>query len=166
MHWLLAQVTVVTAIIAGTAIASTPQDSSTPQAADGAVCAQVVAALDKALNVARDARVLIIVARPGRGEHGTGWTRRRLHNVATYIRDWGLPADRVVTTIGDQTDGLGRVELYALDQQLAVITSRRNRDVLVSPGCEGEVFSYYPHKDWWDKHRGRGRRSTTRYAPN
>jgi hypothetical protein len=145
---------------------ATPQNTVTPAVVDGSKCGEVTAALDRALHAARDAKFLVIIARPGRGERGAGWAHRRLYNVRTYIIDCGLPPERVVTAVGDRVDGPARVELYALDRVLAVITTGRYKDVIVSIGCEGEVFSYYPWKAWWEKHHRRSKGPSIRRAPN
>jgi hypothetical protein len=146
--------------------ATSAQSSAVPQPVDGSKCSEVTGALQRALLRARDAKILVVIARPGRGERGVGWSHRRLHNVRTYIVDLGLPGERVITAVGDRVNGPARVELYALDEVLAVITTGRNKDVIVSIGCEGEVFSYYPWKAWWEKHHRRSPRTAGRHAPN
>jgi hypothetical protein len=154
-------------VLGAPVLAASPQNSEAAPLVDGSKCSEVAPALDRAFDAARDANFVVVISRPGRGEQGTVWARRRLHNVRTYFFEvWELPQDRIVTAIGDRVNGPARVEIYALDRLLAVITTGRNKDVIVSKFCEGEVFSYYPHKVWWEQHHRRKRGSAVRHAPN
>ena len=90
---------------------------------------------------------VFVVSRLGKADK-TRYNRRRLHNAVTRLVDYpvALPAEQVVSAIGQRTKGSGRVEFYLGGRLFYVVTFRANRDFIVDC-CEREDdVLYYPRR--------------------
>lgn len=89
--------------------------------------------------------LIIIIARLGNGETSRTYSRRRLHNIHTYlsyVRE--IPNQRIVTAEGERVRGHGRVEVYSGGRLMIVFTVGRNQD-LAGGNCEQVPSNlYYP----------------------
>src|ERR1700687_3048719 len=77
-------------------------------------CESDIAILDGASNQAGEKGLIIVIARLGDGDNNRDLNRRRLHNVRTYLTQWGGRRNptNVVTAQGERVKGYGRGELY------------------------------------------------------
>lgn len=76
--------------------------------------------------------LIIAIARLGDGEHRRELSRRRLHNVRTFLDEFGgrNPAT-VITAEGERAKGPGRVELYVGGALFHTFAVKRNKDLAV-----------------------------------
>jgi hypothetical protein len=115
---------------------SAPGNTQLPQTILG-TCEDNISFLSNAHHLAGDDGTIIAIARLGDGERNQELNRRRLHNVRVYLTEfgWHRPPATVITAVGEQIKGYGRVELYIKGVLFAVLETRRNQDLLVG-SCE------------------------------
>jgi len=103
-------------------------------------CEFHIATLDAAHNEAGGAGLVIVIARLGDGEHRQDLNRRRLHNVRTYLVEFGHRSpETIITAEGERVNGYGRIELYVAGKLFYVLMIRPNADFAVgSCSYEGE----------------------------
>ncbi len=90
--------------------------------------------------------VIILVARLGKGETKRELNRRRLYNVSfRYKVSLGIPAEKVVSAVGERVDDYGRVEIYWNGEMIGALPVFKNKDIYVD--CCGFDYRYYPEKD-------------------
>lgn len=91
-------------------------------------------------------KVLILVARLGKGEKNQRLNRRRLHNVKAAINmdEDSLIDKRIISTEGERINDYGRVEVYWNGELVGGLPVNRNSDLLTD--CCGPNPRYYPYK--------------------
>jgi hypothetical protein len=89
--------------------------------------------------------LIILIARLDGGERSRDLSRRRLHNLytyLTYVRE--IPREKIIRAEGARARGRGRVEVYLRGKLRGVFTVGRNED-LRGGECEmGASPIYYP----------------------
>ena len=104
-------------------------------------CEFNIATIDAANGKAEDDGGLVIaIARLGDGEEQKELSRRRLHNVRTYLMEFDRRSpEMIVTAEGERVKGYGRVELYVGGKLFYVLMIRPKADLPVgSCSYEGE----------------------------
>lgn len=91
-------------------------------------------------------KVLILIARLGRGESNRDLNRRRLHNVKTALDlpEGTFSKEKIISTEGERVDDYGRVEVYWNGELVGGLPTRKNSDLLTD--CCGPDPRYYPYK--------------------
>jgi hypothetical protein len=103
-------------------------------------CEFNIATLDAAHVQAGKDGLVIAIARLGDSEQRQDLSRRRLHNVRTYLVEFGHRSpETIITAEGERVNGYGRVELYVGGKLFYVLMVRPNADFSVgSCSYEGE----------------------------
>ena len=88
--------------------------------------------------------VLIIITRLGSGENSFDLNNHRLHNAREYLLNspLSIPKDRIITAVGEKTDGLGRVEFYFGGKKIESLLTWKNRPLCVDC-CENRRIKPY-----------------------
>jgi len=101
-------------------------------------CEFNIAILDAAHSQAGNDGLVIVIARLGRNERSE-LSRRRLHNVKTYLEQFaGRRTQTIITAEGDRVNGYGLVELYVKGQHFYTLKVRSNSDLIVGQ-CSYDV---------------------------
>jgi hypothetical protein len=80
--------------------------------------------------------LIIAIARRGKNEGSQVLSRRRLHNLRTYLVEFlKRNSETIVTAEGDPVAGLGRIEVYVSGKLAEIFEMRRNEDFFVG-SCE------------------------------
>src|SRR5215207_5913328 len=96
---------------------------------DGGDCEKTKAALDLSLRDAKDVGTITIISWLGRGEASRSLGRRRLRNLRGYLHTTrGVEDERIETSEGGRTPGLGKVEVYVGGRPRLLFYLKRNRD--------------------------------------
>ncbi len=92
-------------------------------------------------------KVLIIIARLGKGETPRTINGRRLHNALQYLIDkTKIAGEKIVLAEGSQLEnGFGRLEFYLNGKIVGSLLIRKNKDFCVDC-CETQDPNYYPQK--------------------
>jgi hypothetical protein len=87
---------------------------------------------------------LIIITRLGNGENSFDLSKHRLHNAREYLltSPVSISKDRIITTVGEKTDGLGRVEFYFGGKRIESLLTWKNRPLCVDC-CENRRIKPY-----------------------
>ncbi len=95
----------------------------------------------------QDNKVLIVIARLGKGERLRSHNHRRLHNAVQYLMDFGtVGREEVVTGEGKPVaNDYGRLEFYLNGELVGALLVPRGRDLCVDC-CENRDPRYYPDK--------------------
>lgn len=123
-------------IIFGTAVAQGTVESSAAQTSQMEMkpgdCEYNVSILTAAHNAAGADGLVIVIARLGNGERRKEFNRRRLHNVRTFLTEFGnRAAQTIITATGERAGGYGRIELYVGGKLFHVLMIRPNDDLAV-----------------------------------
>jgi hypothetical protein len=95
---------------------------------------------------ASQGKVLIAIARLGRQDTLRELNSRRLQNFLTYMSDYQhLPADKLITAVGERVSGYGRVDVYIGGKLVDSILIARNKDLCVEC-CESDK-RYFPFRE-------------------
>jgi hypothetical protein len=97
----------------------------------------------------KDAGILIAVARLGEGEKSHELSRRRLYNVRAYLKDHGIPPERIVVAEGEAIKGFGRIEFYLSGKLVETALLKQDRDFCII--CCDIYGPYYPQKENSDR---------------
>lgn len=106
------------------------------------------------------ASVLIIIARLGIGEDSLDLSYHRLHNAREYLitSPLSIPKNRIITAVGEKTDGFGRVDFYFDGKRIESLLSRKNRPLCVDC-CENNRIKPYKVIDTQKKQNSKRKRS-------
>lgn len=95
-------------------------------------CEFNIAILDATHAQAGSDSLVIIIVRLGQRESRNGLSRRRLHNVRTYLEEFaGRKPQTLITGEGDRVEGYGLIELYVKGQHFYTLKVRNNFDLVV-----------------------------------
>jgi hypothetical protein len=109
---------------------------------DGKDCKETMAVLDLFFQDANDRDSIIIISWLGRGEASRSLGRRRLRNLRGYLRATrGVKDERIETSEGGRTPGLGKVEMYVGGKLRLVFYLKRNRDFWKGCGVQRKAQS-------------------------
>jgi len=109
---------------------------------DGKDCEKTKAALDLSFHDARDVGTITIISWLGRGEASGSLSRRRLRNLREYLHTTRAVKDeRIETSEGGRTPGLGKVEIYAEGRPRLLFYLKRNRDFWKGCGVKRKAQS-------------------------
>lgn len=87
------------------------------------------AQLDLLAQSAGNDKLIILIARLGKGESSVRLNRRRLQTASNYLKTVrAIPEQRIITAESKPVRGLGRVEAYLCDKLLMIFTLERNRN--------------------------------------
>jgi hypothetical protein len=145
------------------------QDRQLEMPTKPANCESDIAVLDSASIEAGENGLIIAIARLGDGDRRRDLNHRRLHNVRTYLTQWGgkRHPKNVITAVGDRIKDYGRVELYVAGKLHWVILIRPNADLIVgsctyeinSPDEQRRENNLYPWRDRFQRKLPRKRLS-------
>ena len=109
---------------------------------DGKDCEETRAVLDRFFHDANDGDSIVIISWLGSGETSRSLGRRRLRNLRGYLlASRGVKDERVETSEGGRTPGLGKVEIYVGGKPRLVFYLKHNRDFWKGCGVERRAQS-------------------------
>ena len=81
-----------------------------------------------------EGKLIILIARLGNGESSKSLAQRRLQTIRDYLKNTrAIPAERLVTAVGQRVRGAGRIEVYLDGELFMIFELRRNRDFAPEP---------------------------------
>jgi len=74
---------------------------------------------------------LILIARLGKKENKSSYNKRRLYSVTEYLVALGIPREKMIMAYSDDSDDLGRIEIYIEGQLSEIVFAGFNADIPV-----------------------------------
>lgn len=85
-----------------------------------------------------EGKVVIVIARLGKGERSQEINRRRLYTIRAYLSAMELPSQKIVMAEGERVSGYGRIELYVGGELVDVFAVEPCQDLPIGM-CENNL---------------------------
>ena len=121
-------------LLSGPAVVAQEQSNSRANVIGPARCHDYGAVLDVIAQNTPPDKLMIVIARLGKGETRADLNRRRLHNVRTYWTEYRSDKRKPETIIlaeGERLKDYGQLEVYIEGKLAGVLKVRRNADLMV-----------------------------------